>query len=261
MGPAAMPDSGTESDVKIGTLTMDHPWSWLAAGWQDLRRAPAASLSYGLLFVVAGYVLTAGLIYAENFFLTLPLAAGFLLAGPVLAVGLYDISRRLEQREAPTLSHALGAWKVNTSGIGFMGVILMLIFLAWIRLATLLFALLFTGLTPTWELFIKSVLLSGEGLPLLIVGTAIGGVLAAVVFAISCISIPMLLDRPEASVLDAIRASTSAVTSNWRPMLLWAALIVGFIGVGIATFYAGLLVALPLIGHGTWHAYRDIVAS
>ena len=249
--PLAMP--------KIRKIDADQPWRWLSAGWKDLWRAPTVGLSYGLLFAVGGWVLTAFIWVAEIFSLVLPMMAGFMLVAPILSVGLYDASRRLEDGRPVTLGGALTAWRVNTSQIALMGVALMLFLLAWLRLATLLFALFFGSNPPRPEpMFLLDVFASSTSLPFLAVGTAIGGVLAAAVFAISAVSIPLLLDR-NVNVIMAIASSFEAVRQNFWPMALWAWLIALFIGAGLVTGYIGLIVTLPLIGHATWYAYRDLI--
>ena len=141
-----------------------------------------------------------------------------------------------------------------------MGLGLMLFLLAWIRLATLIFALFFSSNPPRPEaaLFIVDVFLSVESLPFLVVGILVGGILAALVFAFSVISIPLLLDR-EVNIFTAVSTSVAAVQKNFWTMALWAWLIVIFVGVGLATAYVGLFITVPLIGLATWHACRDSV--
>ncbi len=254
-------DGGAEPVPHVRRIDLDQPWAWLAAGWRDLRQVPGVCLSYGLLFAASGALLTALIWFYDVFYLVLPLAAGFMLMGPILAVGLYEVSRRLETGDSISLGEALGAWRRNVTQIGLMGVALMLFLLAWIRLATLIFALFFSSNPPRPEmaLFIDDVFLSVESLPFLVVGTAVGGILAAMVFAISAVSIPLLLDRP-VNVFTAITTSMAVVKQNFWAMALWAWLIVIFVGVGLATAYIGLAVTVPLIGLATWHAYRDTVA-
>lgn len=243
----------------IRKVDIERPWAWLAAGWQDVMGAPTVSLGYGLAFAIVGWVLTFGLWLADAIYLILPLSAGFLILGPIFAVGLYDVSRRRERGETPTFKSALQAFRANPSQIAFMGVTLLLLFIAWIRLAVLIFFLFFGLEPPNPEAFVGTVFFSPESLPFLIVGTVVGAVLSALAFALSAMSIPLLLDRPKAHVITGIAASFKAILDNPATMALWAVLIVLFIAAGLVTFYLGLIVALPLIGHATWHAYREVV--
>ncbi|MEN8195424.1 MAG: DUF2189 domain-containing protein [Pseudomonadota bacterium] len=245
---------------EIRVVGMDRPWTWLAAGWRDFMSAPLVSLSYGLLFSVGGYVVVYGLYAIDMFYLILPLAAGFTLIGPVAAVGLYDVSRRLESGQPVTLGAALRSFLSHAGTISAMGLVLMLFLLAWIRIALLVFALFFGGRAIARSNFIETVFFAPESLPFVVVGTLVGAVLATAAFAISAISIPMLLDR-DVGVPTAIAASFRAVNRNPRAMALWAALIAGFIAFGVATLFVGLAVCLPLVGHASWHAYRDLTGG
>lgn len=244
---------------KIRKIDADHPWQWLSAGWADMRRVPSVSLIYGLVFAIAGYAVTATIWVFGQFYLVLPLVAGFMLLGPILGVGLYDTSRRLGAGEPTGLGRALTAWRRNGAQIALMALVLMLFSLAWIRFATILFALFFSENPPRPEpMFLLDVFVSAESIPFLVVGTAIGGVLAAAVFAISAISVPLLVDR-EVNVFTAIVASVEAVRQNFWAMALWAWLIALFVAAGLITGYLGLIVTLPLVGHASWYAYKSLV--
>lgn len=243
----------------IRKVDLDRPWGWLAAGWQDLMAAPAVGLTYGVAFAVTGWILTFGLWLLDAIYLILPLSAGFLILGPILAVGLYDVSRTRERGATPSLTSALRAFRANPSQLAFMGVTLLLLFIAWIRLAVMIFFLFFGLEPPNPEAFVGTVFFSPASLPFLVVGTAVGAVLSALAFALSAMSIPLLLDRPQAHVVTAIATSFKAISDNPATMAFWAVLIVLFIAAGLITFYLGLIIALPLIGHATWHAYRDVV--
>jgi uncharacterized membrane protein len=244
---------------RIRKVELDRPWAWLAAGWHDLTGAPSVGLAYGVLFALVGWAITFGLWWLGAIYLILPLTAGFLIMGPLLAVGLYEVSRRRERGEPATLGDAIRAFRANPSQIAFMGVTLLLLFFAWIRIAVMIFYLFFGLAPPSPTDFVGRVFFSAESLPFLVLGTAVGAVLAALAFGLSAISIPLLLDRPQAHVVTAITASFRAVFQNPTTMAFWAVLIVLFVGAGLITFYVGLIVTLPLIGHASWHAYRDLV--
>lgn len=245
---------------RVRRVGSDRPWIWLAGGWEDMRRAGRVSCAWALLFVAVGAALIGGAAALGAYEAVLPLAAGFPLLAPILVIGLYEVSRRLEAGETVSLATPLLAWRRNAGQIGFMGFVLGFIFLAWLRIATLLFAWFFGTGSFTGADFVTKVVLTSGNAGFLIVGTAIGAALALVVFAISAVSLPMLLDR-ETNVFVAIATSVAAVRANPRAMLLWAFLIVSFTGAGLLLGLVGLVLTLPLVAHTTWHAYRDLVAT
>ncbi len=244
---------------EIRRVDIEAPWRWIMAGWADLERMSYISLSYGAIFALIALGLFLGLTQLHFEAVILALAGGFLLIGPVLAVGLYEGSRRLEQGQ-PVHVHdiVLAAFKAPGQ-LALLGLALLLIYIAWVQTAFLLF-MVFMGTQPfpPIDSFIGHLLLTTRGVGLLVVGTIEGGALATLVFAICAVSAPMLMDRP-VGVAKAILTSVRAVTFNFKPMALWAALIAAFILVGLMTLAAGLVVVFPLIGHATWHAYREIV--
>ncbi|MCP5159376.1 MAG: DUF2189 domain-containing protein [Gammaproteobacteria bacterium] len=241
---------------KVRIITIDRPWEWLGAGWKDLWQAPAASIPYGLIFMIMGYVLV--YLVEAQFHYALALTTGFLLAGPFLAMGLYDISRRLQMGESATLGHALTAWRHNTIPILLFGITIGLLMIIWARLSAVLFGVIVTSQNMTLSSTVSQLFFSGSGLTFLLIFTGVGAVIAAVVFAISVVAIPMMLDR-KIDFITAVLSSLAAVRANPAPMALWAALIVIFTGIGLLSFYIGLVIALPLIGHATWHAYQELV--
>ncbi len=243
----------------IRRIASDRPWHWLALGWHDFTASLAVSLPYGAALTLAGWVIGLLMFEAEIAWAILPAAAGFFLVAPLLAAGLYETSRRRAMGLTTTVAQSLEGFRRNGAQIGLMGVALLLIHLFWVRVATLLFALFFdTSFAPSLSALPAAMLQSPMLLPFLLVGTGFGFVLASAAFAISAISIPMLVDQP-VSALEAITTSIRAVVENPRPMLLWAGLIVVFTGFALVPFFLGLAVAMPLIGHATWHAYRDLV--
>jgi uncharacterized membrane protein len=245
--------------VRIQVVPNDRPWTWLEAGWRDLMATPHIGFFYGGAVVAAGWALVLLLLAAGATWAVLPAVAGFFLVGPVVAAGLYETSRRRERGEPVSLGLAFTAFRRNAPQLALMGAVLLIINLFWVRMAGLLFAVFFgMGFSPSLEQLPMALLRSDQLLPFLIIGTGIGFVLASVAFAVSAVSIPMLVDR-DISAIEAIVISIRATLDNWRAMAFWAGLIVVFTAMALVPFFLGLALVLPLVGHATWHAYRDIV--
>ena len=244
---------------QIRRVPVDRPWAWLAAGWRDIVAAPGPSLAYGLLPFLAGWLSILMMLWLDLPFLVLPLSAGFFFVGPFIAVGLYEISRRLEACHVVDGESTLLAWRRNPEQIALMGLLLLLFHLAWMRAAQLLFALFEWRSVSSWDRFADLVWTSSKSLPFLALGIGVGAVLAAGAFAIGAFSIPYLLDRRTSNMFEAIATSVAAVRLNIRPMLLWSSLIVFLIALGMVPGMLGLIVTLPLVAHATWHAYRDVI--
>jgi uncharacterized membrane protein len=241
----------------IRTVTLGAPFDWLAKGWRDLRDAPAASLFYGAAFALMGLLIH--LVFQHMVELTSSLTAGFLLLGPFLATGLYDISRRLQRGEPVALRGTLTAWRANLGAFSLFALCLTVIMLVWARASLVTFALFFSSGMPTLKNFLNQVV-SVDHLDFLLTYFAVGSVFASIAFAVSVVSVPMMLDRGTDTVVAAL-TSVRALFSNPGPLLLWAALIVLIVGLGFATLFIGLVVAVPLIGHATWHAYQALVGT
>lgn len=246
--------------VAVRTVPLDSPWLWLSKGWQDLVAAPEVGIAWGALFALIGFGLFFGLDSIGQGALILPLTLGFTLVGQVAAVGLYEVSRRLAAgQDNGGLRAGMVALKRNPAQITLVGLFLTIAFAAWVRLAMLEFALFFGAAPPAPEALFGAVLGSDAGFWLLAVGTVTGGLIAACVFAMTVIAVPMLVDRPETDAMTAMLASVEAVRANPKPMALWAFLIGLFTLAGLAFFLVGVVVTLPLLGHASWHAYRDLV--
>lgn len=241
-------------------LPADRPWAWLAAGWHDLMAAPLPGFVIGASITLAGWALVVVLLQAGLAWAILPATAGFFLVAPLLAAGLHEASRLREAGQPAGLCDALrGGYLRNAPQLALLGAALLLLHLFWIRVAGLLFVLFFsTGTTPPLADLPMAMLRSEMLLPFLVLGTAVGAGFAAVAFAISAVSIPMLVDRPDISAAEAMIRSVRAVLAQPRAMAFWAALIVVLIGLALLPFFLGLALILPLIGHATWHAYRDL---
>jgi len=256
MNPDQSPLDQHFSLPKIRRIGLDRPFVWLRSGWQDLAANPIASLAYGLLFAIAGDII---LIFVwRNAHLFSAAISGFFLISPLLCAGLYEISRRREAGLPSTHLDSLGGWTRNGESIAMFGLFLAFIGFVWERLSAVLFALLAPDLAPDLSAFISSILGAREYRLLMIVWFIAGGCLALFVFAISAVSIPMLLDR-DTDFVTAMMTSVRAVLLNLETMVLWGALILLLTVLGFATLLFGLIVLIPLIGHATWHAYRDLV--
>ena len=244
---------------RIRQVPVDRPWAWLAAGWRDLLATHTLSLACGLIPVIAGWLAIALLVWLDLPYLVLPLSAGFFFVGPFLAVGLYEISRRRDAKQPVDRDGVFLAWRRNPDQLALMGALLLFIHLAWMRVAQLLFALFEWRSLQSWDRFADLVWSSSRSLPFFATGIVCGAVLAAAVFAIGAFSIPYLLDRRDSNLFEAVATSVAAVRLNLRPMALWAVLIVFLVAVGMVPGLLGLAIVLPVVGHATWHAYRDIV--
>jgi uncharacterized membrane protein len=201
-------DSRHRTLARVEDIPTEQPFRWLAAGWRDLRRAPAASIGYGVLFVIASYLITLAVVVNQWFYLRLPLLGGFFLVAPALGLGLYEISRRLEQGGEPTLDQALSAIFFNRFHVATLGAFLTVLLLAWIMVANLIFVGLAGGITPSFDQAL-GYLFSLDNLPMLAVGTLVGAGFAMVVFALSAVSAPMLLDRDDVDTLSAMQTSAA----------------------------------------------------
>jgi uncharacterized membrane protein len=247
--------------LPIGRIDIEAPWRWLSAGWKDLWTVPHISLMYGAAFTLCAAGLLGGLSVIGWQALILALAGGFLLVGPVLAMGLYEASRLISRGQPVSWHQVLVAVLHAPGQLALLGLALLLIYLAWLETAFLLFMMFFADQPfPPLADFIPSLLFTWRGVAMLVVGTVVGAGLAMLVFAASAISAPMLMDRP-AGVAAAVFTSVRATQLNPRPMALWAALIVALTALGFATLGAGLIVIFPWIGHATWHAYVELVGA
>jgi uncharacterized membrane protein len=240
----------------VRIVTFGAPLRWLAAGWRDFRAHPLPSMFYGACFALMGFLIY--FVFGRAYQYVSALVTGFFLVGPFLAIGLYDLSRRREQGLPAWLAPTLDAWRPNVGAVGIFALVLAVILLVWARASLVVFALFFTTDMPDLHGFLGQVL-SFKNAEFLLAYFCVGGFFAVLVFAISVVSVPMMLDRNTDGVVAAL-TSLRAFAANVPVMIAWGLLIVLLTAAGFATWFAGLVVAIPVIGHATWHAYRDLVA-
>ena len=232
------------------------PFIWLRQGWNDLRWNPVPSLLYGLLLAIWGLALLT--IVAPIPHLVTTAVSGFFLVAPWLMAGLYAMSEERERGRRLGFEASFAFVRRRPHALDFYAVLMVFAVLCWERISAIVFALFYGGETPGLADFLGSLSLSGDFLRVAIVWTITGSVLAAWAFVVSAVSVPMMLHR-DVDTITAMAASVRAVTANLPAMTVWAALIVTLTAIGFATAMVGFVVVVPLLGHATWHAYRDTV--
>ena len=239
----------------IRSIRPGRPFTWLALGMRDMRKNLVESLSYGTVVAIAGWLIWAYTKDRPQLFTSS--VTSFLLISPLLAAGLYEISRRQERDMHTSFGESLQAWRTSGGALAHFGLALVLWAIFWERLSAILFALSYRGEAPDLQSFYRDVFLSGNYPEVVVAYLAVGTVFAAIVFVVSAISIPMLLDR-NGDIYTAMATSFLAVTRNISAMVIWAGLIVTLTAIGFATLLFGMIMIFPILGHATWHAYRDL---
>ena len=233
-------------------------FGWLAAGWRDLWRQPGPSLAYGLAVFLVSVAIVWGLFAFELDYILFPALSGFMVVGPLIAIGLYQKSRAIENGEPVSLGSMLLVQTRSGAQVLYTGAILCLLMLLWNRAAVIVYALFF-GLQPFPGLdhVAEMLVFTPEGWGMLLVGAVVGGLFAAFSFAISVFAMPMLLDK-ETDAFTAMGTSISMVWRNLPVMVMWGAIVSVLFAFSVATALLGLIVVFPLLGHATWHAYKAI---
>lgn len=224
------------------------PLRWLRAGWTDLRMAGASSLAYGAALAGLSLLVAWATWQFGTLGLYAGLATGFVFVGPLLALGLYSLSRQREAGEVPRLARSLREARGPLRDLLVMSVVLLVVLLVWARAVAMVHV--FAPTDPDTPLL--------ELLPFVAVGIAVGGLFAAVIFAATAFALPFVLDR-DADAITAALTSANAVLRNKGVAALWGGLVVALVLVGFATAFLGFLVIFPLLGHATWRAYRETI--
>lgn len=242
--------------VDVRHVPASRPIEWLNRGWQDLRAIGMPGIAHGALIAVLGGILL--MLGSTHLYLTAAAITGYLLVGPLMTTGLCELARRRAAREPLGFDESLQALGRNREALTHFGYVLALIALAWFALSAVLLQSVFGAETPSLAVVLwgGSAFVSPRQL-LAYVGC--GAALAGMVFAVSVVAVPLIIDR-HATASEAIRASIRATLTNLPAMLVWAGLIVGLTVIGFVTLLIGMVVITPLLGYATWHVYRDLIA-
>lgn len=242
----------------VRTIGLAAPLDWLGRGWRDMWRRPAASLFYGVAIAVTGAVILG--ITASLPYLFAAAITGFLLVAPMLAAGLYELSRRYLAGEPASLVESMVAWRRNPSGLVGFALLSILAGTLWQVASMVIVALFYKGEALAPMAMMIEVLVNPRHYLMFFIYMCAGGFLAALVFAVSVVSMPMLVDR-RCDLLTALTTSINAVAENPLPLALWASILMVLTGIGFATALIGLVLILPWLGHSSFHAYKDLVES
>ncbi|AGA90871.1 putative integral membrane protein [Thioflavicoccus mobilis 8321] len=240
---------------EVRNVGLAAPFSWLKAGIHTFAATPGYSLLYGALFALA--CLGTVVITRHLPWLTITFLTSLMLIGQYLAAGLYPAAEQHRQGQRISIRAALDQLRGRATNLAFFALFLGLVMAAWVRLSSLLFAFMFTTLSPPIDGFLG--IFSGQADPVVLgFFFIIGFVLALTVFVCSAVAVPLIVDRDQNPV-TAIVVSTRAVNRNWPAMVLWAALITAATLIGILTAFVAMLVIFPILGYATWHSYRALV--
>jgi uncharacterized membrane protein len=242
-------------------LAATAPLGWVRRGWHDMWAAPRQSLTYGAVVVLLSLALATVTVRFGGYWELLALVSGFILIAPVLAVGTYAISLQLERGERPSMRRCVREEQRALGNLLVFALMLMVVFLVWARAGSAIHIFMPLEESPGWQ----------DYLTFFGVGSAVGSIFAGVVFSSAAFSLPMLVDR-RVDTVTAVVTSVNAVLRNKGAMAVWAACIAAAVapgfallamgrdhGGGFAWIMVGLGITLPLIGHATWHAYRDTI--
>jgi uncharacterized membrane protein len=233
----------------------------LRLGWEDFKAVPSHAIVLCVIYPVLGLVLARTVLGYSVLPLLFPLAAGFALLGPFAALGLYELSRRRENGEPASAWHAIDVLRSPSFGAMLgLGVLLLALFVTWIATAQAIYVAAFgyesaAGIPD----FAKRVLTTPQGWWLIVAGCSVGFLFAVVALCISVVSFPLMLDR-HAGAGDAMVTSLRTVAKNPLPMAVWGLIVAALLVAGSLPFFLGLAVVIPLLGHATWHLYREVIA-
>ena len=246
--PAEDPRSLLPFVAPCRVLAPKAPLRWVALGWADFRRAPGPSLAYGIAIVLLSWLVTGVGLKFGTYWSALILLSGFVFVAPLLALGLYSISRQLGDGQTPSMARSIDSMTKSLGTAMVFALALMVLFLIWARSASMVHVFFPMNENPSLA----------QMATFLGIGTAVGAVFCGLTFVLSAFSLPMICDR-DADAVTAIVTSVNAVLRNKGPMAVWALLIVALTALGFVTALLGLAVIIPVLGYATWHAYEETI--
>ncbi len=260
MSASDIPRRPTAVRPQLRPLTVESVYGALAAGWADFRAAPQFGLFFGGVYAVAGIFLFLQVWAWDRLVWIFPLALAFPLVGPFVAIGCYEVSRRREQGQPLDWSRILSVvWRERNRQMPGMAFIVLAGMVVWLWAAGILVALFLGRMQAAVYSDVDALLATGPGLALLVVGTLVGGAIAAALFSVTAVSLPLLMER-DIDVVTAMVTSARVVRDNPGPMLAWAWIVAASLFAAMLPLFLGLVVVLPVLGHATWHLYRLAIA-
>ncbi len=229
---------------------------WLRRGWEDLRQLGWASMAHGALIAILGAVLL--MLGSTHSYLIAAAVTGYLLIGPIMTTGACELSRRRAAREALGFDESLQAVTRNPESLMQFGAVLAAIAVVWFVVSAVMLQSVLHAPTPSLAVALWGGVTEPLNRSQILAYVGSGAVLAAIVFTLSVVAVPLIIDR-HASAAEAMWASVKATLSNLPAMVIWGALIVALTALGFITLLLGMIVVAPLLGHATWHAYKDLV--
>ncbi|MFN3614352.1 MAG: DUF2189 domain-containing protein [Rubrimonas sp.] len=244
---------------RIRRITVDDITAALREGADDFRAMPAFGMAIGLLFALGGMAMMIAAYSLDMIVLAFPMLAGFALIGPFAAMGLYEASRRRDAGQSVSLGDIFNVRRAtSTVNVFFLGFILLFALFVWLRVALLIFALFYGLNSLPLDALLADIFTTARGFTFLLVGNAVGAAFAMVVFSITVVSFPYMLEK-DVDPVTAVALSVSCVARNLVPLMGWAVFVGVALAVSWAPFFLGLIVVLPVLGHATWRLYRRMI--
>lgn len=253
-------NSGLRPMPKVNSITANDVIDALAAGLADFKKAPVFGMTIGAFFALGGFFVVLSAAALNMSYLSYPAAAGFVLIGPFAAVGLYEISRRLENGEEVTWSKIFRTmWAQKGKELSWMAFVVLFIQIMWMYQVRLLLAL-FLGFRSfaSFEAFLTQIVTTPEGLMFLAVGHVVGAILSLILFSLTVVSFPLLMEQ-DRDFITAMITSVRAVVTSPIPMIGWALVVTATLIISMVPAFIGLVITLPILGHTTWHLYKKCV--